>query len=60
MARRSRTQKQRGGKHRATRKASSWAKAVTKVYHQMKREDPNVKLMDAMKRASDLRRQGKL
>lgn len=59
MARR-RTQKQRGGKRRATRKASSWAKAVTSVYKKMKRENPEASLKDAMQRASQLRRQGKL
>jgi len=55
-----RTQKQRGGRRRATRKASNWAKAVTKVYRQMKREDSTVQLVDAMKRASALRKEGKL
>jgi hypothetical protein len=55
-----RTQKQRGGRCRATRKASNWAKAVTKVYRQMKKEDPTVQLVDAMKHASALRKQGKL
>ncbi len=60
MAHRSRTQKQRGGKRRATRKASNWSKAVTKVYRQMKREDSSATLMGAMKRASALRKEGKL
>lgn len=60
MSRHSRTQKQHGGKRRATRKASNWAKAVTKVYRQMKREDSTVQLVDAMKRASALRKEGKL
>jgi len=55
-----RTQKQRGGRRRATRKGSNWAKAVTKVYRQMKREDSTVQLVDAMKRASALRKEGKL
>lgn len=62
MARRSKTQKQRGGSKRrgATRKASSWANAVTKVYKQMKKENPESSLKDAMQRASQLRKQGKL
>jgi hypothetical protein len=67
MARRSRTQKQkrssrkqqRGGR-RMSRKASSWAKAVKRVYDEMKRENSNVSLKDAMMRASQLRKQGKL
>ena len=60
MARRSRTQKQRGGKRRATRKASNWAQAVTKVYRQMKRENSSVSLKDAMVQASKLRKEGRL
>ena len=59
MARRSRTQKQRGGR-RATRKASTWAQAVTKVYRQMKRENSKVSLKDAMVQASKLRKEGRL
>ena len=43
-----------------SRKASSWAKAVTRVYAEMKREDSSVSLKDAMKRASLLKKQGKL
>ncbi len=60
MSRRSRTQKQRGGKRRVSRKASNWSKAVTKVYRQMKQKDSSVTLMDAMKHASALRKEGKL
>lgn len=68
MARRSHTRKhkrasrkqQRGGKRRMSRKASSWAKAVKRVYDEMKRDDSNVSLKDAMMRASQLKRQGKL
>jgi hypothetical protein len=59
MARHSRTQKHRRSR-RATRKASSWAQAVTKVYRQMKRENPNVSLKDAMVKASQLRKEGRL
>jgi hypothetical protein len=61
MARRSRhTRKHRSSHRRTTRKASSWAKAVTQVYRQMKRENGSVSLRDAMKRASQLRREGRL
>jgi hypothetical protein len=56
MAKRSRTQKQRGGK----RHASDWAKTVKRVYQKMKRENDDVSLGDAMKRASQLRKQGKV
>ncbi len=59
MARHSRTQKQRGSR-RMTRKASTWAQAVTKVYRQMKRENSNVSLKDAMVQASKLRKEGRL
>ena len=67
MARRSHTRKhkrssrkQQGGARKMSRKASSWAKAVTRVYAEMKREDSSVSLKDAMKRASQLKKQGKL
>ncbi len=60
MSRHSRTQKQRGGKRRLTRKASMWSKMVTKVYHKMKRENSDVTLMMAMREASRLRKQGQL
>lgn len=50
------SRKQQGG----SRKASSWAKAVSRVYKDMKREDSSVSLKDAMMRASQLKKQGKL
>lgn len=43
-----------------SRKASSWAKSVKRVYDEMKRENSGVSLKDAMMRASHLRKQGKL
>lgn len=58
-----RRNKTEGGKRR-TRKvskgASDWNKKVMKIYHEMKRADPSVKLGAAMKRASELKRKGQL
>lgn len=61
--RRNKNRAKEGGKRR-TRKvskgASDWNKKVMKIYHEMKRADPNVKLGAAMKRASELKRKGQL
>jgi hypothetical protein len=54
---------QKGGR-RKTRKLSkgarAWTQAVTKIYRQMKAKDKTVKLRDAMKRASALKKRGQL
>lgn len=54
---------QKGGR-RKTRKLSSgaraWTQAVTKIYREMKAKDKTVKLRDAMKRASALKKKGQL
>ena len=63
MARKTRSKKEKrseGGKRKGTRKASSWAMAVKKVYADMKKKDKNVSLGMAMKRASELRKKGQL
>lgn len=57
-----RRNKSEGGK-RKTRKsggASEWNKKVMEIYKKMKKEDPNVKLGAAMKRASELKKKGQL
>jgi hypothetical protein len=55
--------KTEGGK-RKTRKmskgASNWQQQVMKVYKEMKAKDKNVKLGDAMKRCSELKKKGQL
>jgi len=55
--------KTKGGK-RSTRKlsngASNWQSKVMKIYKEMKAKDANVKLGDAMKRASQLKKKGQL
>ncbi len=52
-----------GGK-RKTRKmskgATAWRESVMKVYRDMKRKDPHVKLGAAMKKAAELKRKGEL
>ena len=57
------SKKSKGGK-RATRKlsngASNWQSKVMKIYKEMKAKDANVKLGDAMKRASQLKKKGQL
>ena len=57
-------QKQQGGKKRATRKmgkgASKWNELVMKVYKDLKKKDPNVKLGAAMKEASRRKKRGDL
>jgi hypothetical protein len=58
-------QKQEGGRRRkGTRKlgkkASAWHMAVMKVYKDMKKADPTTKLMDAMKKAAQLKKKGQL
>ena len=47
---------------RATKKAgpSDWNKKVMKIYYEMKNKDNNVKLGDAMREASKLKKMGKL
>lgn len=56
-------QKQQGGK-RSTRKmskgASKWNELVMKVYKDLKKKDPNVKLGAAMKEASRRKKRGDL
>lgn len=56
-------QKKQGGK-RATRKmskgASKWNELVMKVYKDLKKKDPNVKLGAAMKEASRRKKRGDL
>ena len=63
MPRKTRSRKEKrseGGKRKGTRKASSWAMAVKKVYAEMKRKNPATKLGDAMKKASKMRKAGEL
>ena len=53
--------KRKGKKTRKMRKgASDWNKKVMKVYHDMKRKDKSVRLGDAMKRASQMKKRGEL
>ena len=56
-------QKQQGGK-RGTRKmakgASKWNELVMRVYKDLKKKDPNVKLGAAMKEASRRKKRGEL
>jgi len=40
--------------------ASDWNKKMMKVYHEMKRKDSSVRLCDAMRKASDMRKKGLL
>ena len=54
------SRKQQGGARKTHRKASNWAAAVKKVYHDLKKKNPAAKLGDAMKEASKLRAAGKL
>jgi hypothetical protein len=58
-----RRSKSEGGK-RKTRKmskgASEWNKKVMELYKDMKKKDSNVKLGDAMKRASQMKKKGQL
>jgi hypothetical protein len=61
-ARRNKTE---GGKRRrSTRKVSkgadAWREGVMRVYKDMKKANPNVKLGDAMKKAAELKRKGQL
>ncbi len=50
-----------GGKKsgKKTRKASSWAKAVGKLYHAMQRKDKKTTFVQALKEASRLKKAGK-
>jgi hypothetical protein len=53
--------RRKGGKTRKLSKgARAWTQAVTKIYRQMKAKDKTVKLRDAMKRASALKKRGQL
>ena len=53
--------KRKGKKTRkASKGASDWNKNVMKVYHDMKRKDKFVRLSDAMKRASQMKKRGEL
>lgn len=63
--RRDRRNKTEGGKRRrSTRKVSkgadAWREGVMRVYKDMKKANPNVKLGDAMKKAAELKRKGQL
>jgi hypothetical protein len=63
--RRDRRNKTEGGKRRrSTRKVSkgadAWREGVMRVYRDMKKSNPNVKLGDAMKKAAELKRKGQL
>jgi hypothetical protein len=51
------SRKQSGGKKRA---ASSWNKAVKKVFEEMRRKDRNASFGDALKEASRRKKAGKL
>ena len=61
---RSKNKKSEGGRRSRTRKASKgpsdWNKKVMKIYHEMKSKDKSVRLGDAMKRASALKKKGQL
>jgi len=50
----------RGSTRKISKGASNWQQTVMKVYKDMKTSDPNVKLGDAMKRASELKKKGQL
>lgn len=54
-----RNKRSEGGR-RKTRKASSWTKKVTDLYHKMKKADKSVQFKDALKRASELKKKGQL
>lgn len=50
----------RGSTRKISKGASNWQQKVMKVYKDMKANDPNIKLGDAMKRASELKKKGQL
>jgi hypothetical protein len=50
----------RAKKRSKTKKGSDWNKKMMKVYHEMKRKDSSVRLCDAMRKASDMRKKGLL
>jgi len=58
MARKTRRSKTRRASK--TRKGSDWTRSVTALYHKMKKSDASVRFMDALKKASQLKKQGKL
>jgi hypothetical protein len=51
-----------GGRRKSgkSRKASTWTKSVTALYHKMKKEDKSVSFRDALVKASKLKKEGKL
>ena len=60
----SRNKTEGGKRRRSTRKVSkgadAWREGVMRVYRDMKKSNPNVKLGDAMKKAAELKRKGQL
>jgi hypothetical protein len=58
--RRNKTQGGRRGTHKMAKGASDWNKKVMAIYKDMKKSDPAVKLGDAMRRASELKKKGQL
>ena len=50
----------KGGRRKTKRKASSWNKAVKKVYDEMKRKNRNATLGEAMRVASQRKKNGTL
>jgi hypothetical protein len=57
---RSRKATRKDKKQKKTRKGSSWTDAVKRVYEELKRKNPNVKLGAAMKEASRRKNAGTL
>jgi len=58
------TRKQDGGKRRKTRKLSpklkAWNQSVMKVFRDMRKEDKKVRFRDALVKAGQLRKAGKI
>lgn len=52
--------RRRKGTRKLGKKASAWHMSVMKVYKDMKKADPSTKLMDAMKKAAQLKKKGQL
>ena len=52
--------RRKAGTRKLGRKASAWHQSVMKVYKDMKKADPSTKLMDAMKKAAQLKKKGQL
>jgi len=55
-SRKSSRKTQAGGK----RKGNAWSRKVTELYRKMKKEDSKVEFRDALKKASQMRKAGKL